>query len=179
MVVVAFSALGFGLFTAPVLENLFLEDDFGLDAFERGVSGTAGGVCAVAVLIWVGPKFDRLWREDPTRIMQLIGMGIAIAGILKPVQFFMPNVPLFVAAGIPSTILLASSFTMVGPILQSIVPYRLRGSGSALVTLYIFFVGATGGGLISFMFTDTWGPRITVIVLTLPSSVIGLSLIHI
>ena len=173
MVVVAFSAMGFGLFTAPVLENLFLEDDFGLDAFERGVSGTAGGVFAVVVLIWVGPKFDRLWREDPTRIMQLIGVGIAVAGILKPVQFFMPNVPLFVAAGIPSTILLASSFTMVGPILQSIVPYRLRGSGSALVTLYIFFVGATGGGLISFMFTDTWGPRVTVIVLTLPSSVIG------
>ena len=53
MVVVAFSALGFGLFTAPVLENLFLEDDFGLDAFERGVSGTAGGVFAVVVLIWV------------------------------------------------------------------------------------------------------------------------------
>ena len=41
-VVVAFSALGFGLFTAPVLENLFLEDEFGLDAFERGLSGTAG-----------------------------------------------------------------------------------------------------------------------------------------
>jgi ABC-type branched-subunit amino acid transport system ATPase component len=85
----------------------------------------------------------------------------------------MPNVPLFVIAGLPSMILLTSSFAMVSPILQSIIPYRLRGSGSALVTLYIFFVGATGGGLISFMFTDAWGTRVTVIVLTLPASVIG------
>ena len=172
-VVVAFSALGFGLFTAPVLENLFLEDKFGLDAFERGLSGTAGGIFAVIALVWVGPKFDHLWRKDPTRTLHLIGAGIGIAGILKPVQFFMPNVPLFVIAGIPSLILLTASFAMVSPILQAIIPYRLRGSGSALVTLYIFFIGATGGGLISFLFTDAWGPRTTVIVLTLPSSVIG------
>ena len=85
----------------------------------------------------------------------------------------MPNVALFVIAGIPSLILLTASFAMVSPILQAIVPYRLRGTGSALVTLYIFFIGATGGGLISLLFTDTWGPRVTVIVLTLPSSVIG------
>ncbi|MEE2768857.1 MAG: ATP-binding protein [Actinomycetota bacterium] len=172
-VVVAFSALGFGLFTAPVLENLFLEDEFGLDALERGIAGTAGGAFAVAALFWVGPRFDRSWRADPTRTLRLIGVGIGVAGLLKPVQFFMPNVPLFVIAGLPSMILLTSSFAMVSPILQSIIPYRLRGSGSALVTLYIFFVGATGGGLISFMFTDTWGTRVTVIVLTLPASVIG------
>tara|TARA_Y100001936_G_C16077217_1_gene674879 strand:+ start:478 stop:2715 length:2238 start_codon:yes stop_codon:yes gene_type:complete len=172
-VVVAFSALGFGLFTAPVLENLFLEDEFGLDAFERGISGTAGGVFAVIALIWVGPKFDRLWRENPTRTLHLIGLGIALAGLLKPIQFFMPNVALFVVTGVPSLILLTASFAMVSPILQAIIPYRLRGSGSALVTLYIFFIGATGGGLISLLFTDTWGPRVTVIVLTLPSSIIG------
>ena len=85
----------------------------------------------------------------------------------------MPNVALFVITGVPSLILLTASFAMVSPILQAIIPYRLRGSGSALVTLYIFFIGATGGGLISLLFTDTWGPRVTVIVLTLPSSVIG------
>ena len=39
--VLAFAALGFGLFTGPVLQNLYLEDHFGLESFGRGVVGTA------------------------------------------------------------------------------------------------------------------------------------------
>ena len=35
-VLIAFSAIGFGLFTVPVLGNLYLKQRFGLDAFERG-----------------------------------------------------------------------------------------------------------------------------------------------
>ena len=46
-VVVGFSALGFGLFTAPVLENLWLEDEFGLESFERGAWGTTAGLAPV------------------------------------------------------------------------------------------------------------------------------------
>ena len=38
---------------------------------------------------------------------------------------------------------------MVQPVLQSVVPYRLRGMGSALGSIYIFFIGATGGALLS------------------------------
>ena len=38
LLVVGFAALGFGLFSGPVLANLYVEDQFGLDAFERGTS---------------------------------------------------------------------------------------------------------------------------------------------
>jgi hypothetical protein len=37
-VLIAFSAIGFGLFTVPVLGNLYLKQRFGLDAFQRGSS---------------------------------------------------------------------------------------------------------------------------------------------
>ncbi len=40
----AFAAMGFGLFTGPVLQNLYLEDHFGLEAFGRGVIGTINGI---------------------------------------------------------------------------------------------------------------------------------------
>ena len=40
MCLIAFSAMGFGLFTAPVLGNLFLKQEYGLDAFRRGLIGT-------------------------------------------------------------------------------------------------------------------------------------------
>ena len=172
-VVVGFSALGFGLFTAPVLENLWLEDEFGLESFERGAWATAAGIFTVLSLVYVGPKFARLWRENPTRTLHMIGALIGFSAVFKPIQWAMPTVPLFIAFSIPTLVMLSTAFAMVGPVMQAIVPYRLRGSGTALITLYIFFIGGTGGGLISFMFADAWGPRVTTLVLTIPSAVIG------
>ena len=172
-VVVGVSALGFGLFTAPVLENLWLEDEFGLESFERGAWATAAGIFTVLSLVYVGPKFDRLWRENPTRTLHMIGALIGFSAVFKPIQWAMPTVPLFIAFSIPTLVMLSTAFAMVGPVMQAIVPYRLRGSGTALITLYIFFIGGTGGGLISFMFADAWGPRVTTLVLTIPSAVIG------
>ena len=172
-VVVGFSALGFGLFTAPVLENLWLEDEFGLESFERGAWATAAGIFTVLSLVYVGPKFDRLWRENPTRTLHMIGALIGFSAVFKPIQWAMPTVPLFIAFSIPTLVMLSTAFAMVGPVMQAIVPYRLRGSGTALITLYIFFIGGTGGGLISFMFADAWGPRVTTLVLPIPSAVIG------
>ena len=172
-VVVGFSALGFGLFTAPVLENLWLEDKFGLESFERGAWATAAGLFTVLSLVYVGPKFDRLWRENPTRTLHMIGALIGFSAIFKPIQWAMPTVPLFIAFSIPTLVMLNTAFAMVSPVMQAIVPFRLRGTGTALIPLYIFFIGGTGGGLISFMFADSWGPRVTTLVLTIPSAVLG------
>ena len=172
-VVVGFSALGFGLFTAPVLENLWLEDKFGLESFERGAWATAAGLFTVLSLVYVGPKFDRLWRENPTRTLHMIGALIGFSAVFKPIQWAMPTVPLFIAFSIPTLVMLSTAFAMVSPVMQAIVPYRLRGTGTALITLYIFFIGGTGGGLISFMFADSWGPRVTTLVLTIPSAILG------
>ena len=172
-VVVGFSALGFGLFTAPVLENLWLEDKFGLESFERGAWATVAGLFTVLSLVYVGPKFDRLWRENPTRTLHMIGALIGFSAVFKPIQWAMPTVPLFIAFSIPTLVMLNTAFAMVSPVMQAIVPYRLRGSGTALITLYIFFIGGTGGGLISFMFADSWGPRVTTLVLTIPSAILG------
>ncbi|MCS5679914.1 MAG: MFS transporter, partial [Acidimicrobiales bacterium] len=172
-VVVGFSALGFGLFTVPVLESLYLEERWNLDPLDRGVTITVGGIFAVFGLLYIGPKFDRLWREDPTRSLRMVGICIGLGTLFKPIQYAVPNVPLFIAFGVPQTVLFIAAFAMVGPLMQSIVPYRLRGSGTALITLYIFFIGAAGGGLISLLFTDAWGPRTTALVLSVPTSILG------
>ena len=49
-VLIAFSAIGFGLFTVPVLGNLYLKQRFGLDAFQRGLIGTIGGLGVLVAL---------------------------------------------------------------------------------------------------------------------------------
>jgi ABC-type branched-subunit amino acid transport system ATPase component len=62
---------------------------------------------------------------------------------------------------------------MTGPVLQAVVPYRLRGMGTAMATMYIFFIGGFGGGVIAGFATDAIGTRGTVIVLGVPTSIIG------
>ena len=74
---------------------------------------------------------------------------------------------------IPQSVLTAAAFAMVGPVLQAVVPYRLRGMGTAMSTLYIFFVGGFMGGLISGFLTDAFGLRATAIVLGVPGALIG------
>ena len=66
-----------------------------------------------------------------------------------------------------------TAFTMVGPILQSVTPYHLRGMGNALGAIYVFFVGATAGALLAAFFTDALGPRAAVLLLMVPSTVVG------
>src|SRR4029453_6050364 len=95
------------------------------------------------------------------------------AAVLAPVQYFMPNPVLFAILGIPAAVLLSASFAMVQPILTSVVPYRLRGLGSALSAIYIFFVGATGGAVLAAIFVNAYGPRVAVLVLFIPSTLVG------
>jgi ABC-type branched-subunit amino acid transport system ATPase component/predicted MFS family arabinose efflux permease len=173
LAILAFAAMGFALFTGPVLANLFLEDQYGLSAFERGLVGTATGVVALAILPFMGRYYDRLYRQSPARALRLVGILVLPAAVLTPVQYFMPNPVLFAVCGIPQAIMLSAAFTMVGPVLQSVVPYRLRGMGSALGSVYIFFIGATGGALLGALLTDAFGVRTAILVLTVPSTIVG------
>ncbi len=172
-VILAFGSIGFGLFTTQVLANLFMEDQYGTKTFERGVLGTIGGLAVLCVLPFAGGWYDRLYRENPARALRLVGLMILPAALFTPLQYFAPNVVLFTILGIPQLVLLTVAFTMVGPVTQSIVPYRLRGLGVALSSIYIFLVGATGGSLLSALLADEFGPRTAVLAIVIPSTVIG------
>jgi ABC-type branched-subunit amino acid transport system ATPase component/predicted MFS family arabinose efflux permease len=173
LAIIAFAAMGFGLFTTPILANLFLEDHYGLGAFDRGVVGTCMGVGVLIALPFVGRYYDRLYQVSPTRALRLIGLLVLPAAVFTPIQYAMPNPYLFLVFGIPQVVMLSAAFTMVAPILQTVVPYRLRGMGSALGSIYIFFIGATGGALLAAILTDAIGTRATILVLTIPSTIVG------
>ena len=85
----------------------------------------------------------------------------------------MPNALGYAIVGVVVQVLHFTAFTMVGPVLQSITPYRLRGMGAALGSLYVFFIGATGGALLSAFLVDATGPKAAVLILMIPSSIVG------
>ncbi|WP_331770826.1 MFS transporter (plasmid) [Embleya sp. NBC_00888] len=172
-VILAFAAMGFGLFTTPVLGNLFLEQEYGLGAFERGLVGTAGGIGGLLVLPFIGRYYDRRFREDPAQALRLIGLLIVPSALFAPLQYFSPNPVLYTVFGVPQIVLLSCAFALMGPLMQTIVPYRLRGLGTAMASIYVFFIGATGGGLVSAPLIDSFGPRTAVLITLVPATVIG------
>ncbi len=172
-VIVGFSALGFILFPRESLSSFFLEEEFGLDALGRGLVAFSTGVCMAATLPFAGRWFDRLYRDDPAKALAMVGYLILPGAVLVPVQFSMPNAVLFTIAGIPTTVAASAAFAMATPVLQQVVPYRLRGMGTALGTLYIFVVGALGGALLSALLVGSFGERAAVIGLAVPSTLVG------
>jgi ABC-type branched-subunit amino acid transport system ATPase component/predicted MFS family arabinose efflux permease len=173
-VLVAFCALGFGLFSIPELESLYLKNTLHVnDLLERGLILSLSGIFALPLLPFVGRYFDRQYRQNPARALALVGALILPSALLTPLQFSVHSTTWFWILKIPQSVLTTAAFAMVGPVLQAVVPYRLRGMGTAMSTLYIFFVGGFLGGIVAAFFTDAIGVRGTVIVLGVPSAIIG------
>jgi ABC-type branched-subunit amino acid transport system ATPase component/predicted MFS family arabinose efflux permease len=173
-VLVAFCALGFGLFSQGSLSSLYLERHLHVtNVLDRGIVLSISGIAALPVLPFVGAYFDRLYRRDPSRALAMVGLLILPSAVFTPLQFSVQSTTWFVIFGIPQAILITSAFAMVGPVLYAVVPYRLRGMGTALSTMYIFFIGGFLGGLIAGLFTDAIGTRGTVILLGVPTSIVG------
>jgi ABC-type branched-subunit amino acid transport system ATPase component/predicted MFS family arabinose efflux permease len=173
MCLIAFAAMGFGLFTAPVLGNLFLKQQYGLDAFRRGLIGTIGSVGVLIALPFVGRYYDRLYRRDPSQALALIGKVILPVAFLLPIQYFMPNAALWAAFNVLVLVLTLCAFSMVGPVLTSVAPYHLRGLTGAVGAIYLFFFGATGGAVLSAGLDQAFGPRAAVLIVVIPTTLVG------
>lgn len=176
-VVTAFAALGFGLFTVPILGNLFMEDEYGLGSFGRGAVGTVSGVAVMISVPFIGKFYDKQYRKDPSQALRLVGWLVLPSALMVPIQYFMPNPVLFAIFAVPTAVLTVSAYAMVGPLLTSVIPYRLRGMGQALGALYIFFIGATGGALLAGLLSNAYSTRTAIIVLYVPSTLVGGALI--
>jgi ABC-type branched-subunit amino acid transport system ATPase component len=92
---------------------------------------------------------------------------------LVPIQYFMPNAIAWAIVGIPASILTLSAFSLIGPVVTSVAPYRLRGMVGAVAGIYVFFIGATGGAVLGAALEQAFGPRVAVITLMVPSTLVG------
>ena len=170
-------ALGFALFSVPLFLNLFLEEAFQLDTFERGVvvSLTYAGGLAGAPL--GGVLGDRLFRRSPPRAVLLIGAAIAGYGIFFTAGLFMPNtVLLTIVIGI-GVGLSQLGFVTASAVNAAVIPYRMRAQGYAMVGLYLFVVGSFFGSVITGGMSSAFGERTALAIVVPVSSLVGGALI--
>lgn len=184
----AMVAIGFALFPAQSIQSFFLEEEFGLDALQRGFAVAPSGVLLIFFLPWVGRRFDKTFRTNPDGAMKILGLLLLPSTLLVPLQYAMPSLlqnravfdfgPLgtatiewallaFVVIGAFNMTFLGASFAMIQPSIQSVVPYRLRGMGTAIITFFMFAGGGIAGGLVSAFLQDAVGERPTIIALTM------------
>ncbi|MEM7286821.1 MAG: MFS transporter [Actinomycetota bacterium] len=170
---IALAAMGFALFPAQAIQSFFLDEEFGLDALERGFALAPTGIGLLIVLPFIGKRFDATFRRAPDRALRIMGSLLLPLAALVPIQYFMPNVVLFVILGTVNGTLLGAAFSMIGPSIQAVVPYRLRGMGTAIITFFMFAIGGVGGGFLSAFLQNELGERPAIIFLTLVSMPIG------
>jgi ABC-type branched-subunit amino acid transport system ATPase component/predicted MFS family arabinose efflux permease len=174
---VGMAALGFALFTIPLFLNLFLEDEFGLSAFERGVFGSLTILPAFVAVALAGRRSDQLFRDSPPRAMVFLGSLVGAFGVFIVVGLYMPTVVLL---GIFFSIGLALSragFAIIPGVVASVIPYRLRSRGIALIGVYLFVFGSFFGAVITGLLSDALGERAALTIVVLPATLIGGALI--
>lgn len=169
----AFVALGFMVVSVPVFTNLYLEDEFDLSAFERAVVTSLPGFLALGVIPLVASRFDRFYTQSPPKALVLVGAMFLPVVILSPMQMLMPTPTLFAVVGAITVVISSAKFAMIGPILASVTPYRLRSQGTAIVIGMVFGIGGVGGAVVGGLISDTLGPRWAVILVAAPANLIG------
>ena len=172
-VLMAFSALGFMIVSVPLFVNLYLEESFELSALQRAVVTSVPGFLALGIIPLVAGRFDRLYSQSPPKALALVGGLFLPVAVLVPIQMSMPNATLFAIVGAITVVVSSAKFAMIGPILASVTPYRLRSQGYAIVIGMVFGIGGVGGAILGGLLSDAFGPRWAVICVAAPANLIG------
>lgn len=170
-------ALGFALFSVPLFVNLHLEEHFGLDATERALVDALTFIPALLSIPFVTSRNDRIFRESPPQSMLLIAGVIGGFGVLVALAAWMPSVWSYTLVFSLAVMLSRAAFSLIGPIVSAVVPYRLRSQGFAMVGIYIFLMGAFVGAVITGWLSEAWGERWAITAVVIPSSLLGAALI--
>ena len=176
-VLTGMAALGFALFSIPLFVNLYLDDDLGLSAWERGLFGAAVALPGIAALAVVGPRADGLFRRSPPAVVGLVGGLVAGFGVFIVIGLFMPNVWLLGAFYAVGVALSQAAFVTTVSVTSSVIPYRLRSRGTAMVGVYVFLFGGFFGAVLTGLLSDALGRRGALTLVVLPATLIGGALI--
>ena len=174
---IGIAALGFALFSSNLFINLYLRDEFDLRAAERGLFASATILPAFLSVAIAGRRSDALFRQSPPRAMVLIGALIGAFGVFLVIGLYMPEIWMFGIFMAMSLALSRAAFAILPAVVSTIIPYRLRSRGIALLGIYLFLFGASAGAVLTGLLSDSLGERTALTIVTLPATLIGGALV--
>ncbi len=170
---VGIGTLGFALVAVPVQLSLLLEESYGYDAFKRGWVISLTWVASMVAIPISAKAYDKAFRRDPTRMVRIGGLLIAMYGVLMLVALRFREPVLLITLISLANACTSAAFVCVGPTIGAVAPYRMRAQAFALVPVFIFLMGGFFGGLIAGALSDAHGSRTALTVVAPPSALIG------
>lgn len=170
---VGMATLGLALFSAPLFLSLYYEEELGLDAFERGIVATFVAVPTLVAIALSGRRADALFRRSPPAAMAFVGALISSFGAGLVAAVWMPSIWLVVPLLAVATALARAAFTILPAVVSTIIPYRLRARGTAMIGVYVFLFGSFFGAILTGLLSDAYGTRAALTAVVLPSSLAG------
>lgn len=167
--ILAFSVVGVGLFVVPTLQNLYLEDEFGLDAVGRGVVGSVIAIGSLVGSVLAGVFGDRIYQRGPAEVLRLVSW-VLLGMASTAVAFQMPSPATYALFALLGGVPLGMVFVLLSFATAPIIPPRLRSMGFALAVLYMAVAGGLGGSILGGSLSDSFGPSTAVTI------VLGLSI---
>jgi ABC-type branched-subunit amino acid transport system ATPase component len=169
------AALGFALFSVPLCINRLLQDQFGLDAWQRGLFGSVTALPGLVALVLAAPRADALLRRNPSAVVVYIGVLIASFGVVFCACVWMPNVVLLGVLFAVAMGLAQAAYVCTIAFINLLIPHQLRSRGTAVVSGYLMVLGAFFGALQ--VATNLFGLRGSLVAIVLPGAVLGGALV--
>ena len=154
-----------GVFAIGTLRNLYYDEVFGLNEFQRGVLEAVNEPFQIFGLLLGIPVATRLIRTDPSRVFRFFALSATVSAVGFVGFALAPNV--VIAAVSSCAIAFAAAVLVPGlsAISSLILPPRARSFGFSLFRLYalpgLVIALPIGGGL-----GDAFGMRVGILVMT-------------
>ena len=167
------AALGFAMFTVPVFLNLIYAHVFHLTVWQRGLVGSVTLIPGVVAIGIIGRRTDQLFRKSPPRSFIFMGALVVLFGVFIALGD--------VHAGPGSLCRLHRHRNVPGQLrichpscpLSTVLPYRLRSRGFAMIGIYVFLCGSFLGAIITGLLAQRIGERPAVALVVLVASAVG------
>lgn len=172
-ILVGLAVVGVGIYGGGTFIILFVERQYGLDPFGRGVMLSVFGASS-ALGYAIGGKFgEGLFRRSPELVLQMLGILLAAYGVMLPISVFQPNIYLFSLAHSVAVATVAAVIPATFSLLSAIVPPRLRGYSFAVQGIYIGFFGGLLGSVLLGTIADRSGYKVALSLVVIPSLIGG------
>jgi ABC-type branched-subunit amino acid transport system ATPase component len=165
---IGIGTLGFALVAVPVQLSLLFDKVYHYGAYTRGWVTALTWLPSILAIPIAGSRFDRIFRENPARLVRLAGTLVLMFAGLR-----FQNVALLVIGIGLANACTSSAFVSIGPIIGAVAPARMRAQAFALVPVFIFLMGGFFGGLLAGSLSDSFGQRTALSIIAPPAGILG------
>jgi len=146
--ILAVAVVGLSLVSVPIYISVFLHDHYGLGPSARGLVGSFGGIGGVVGVVVGGTAGDRLFVRSPAASCRIAAFVILASGAFTAASVFMPNAVLYTVIAALAGACTFGGFVTVQGVGAAVMPYRLRSTGMAMISLYLSLFGGLLGSIV-------------------------------